>query len=1139
MRLPYSSFGFDRLLLKDSLDQGFSPSFADIKSRKRSMVLRFWVLLLIHVSLALVVDIPAHAQSPRTFTVDARLFNPVTPTDPLADNNLVVNIKILNPGKTCVLYEETQTVSTAADGRFNLQVGSATGSVKRTGTDPNNAMSTVFQNISAIATSNSACTSGYTPAAADLRYMRITLTPSSTGVPETLTPDTVLDSVPTAIVAESLQGLDRTRVLEIGTPSTLSQTNVATVFSATNYPKLTSLLAGSSQDYVRSSTTNGASLPSLASSPSSPTAGQIWYDSTVNTVKYYDGSTTRAIGYSGSSITSPLTNGKFWVGNSSNAATEVSVSGDASMTNTGAITVTRLRGASVSATAPTTSGQVLRYTTSTSSWSPSFLTMADIYSNVTVGQTILPSSSCAADKTLSWSSLTDVFTCQSIAIADSQITYAARAPRLVFAGPATGTATAAPTFRALTLSDLPAGAASQWTASGSDLYFATGNVAIGTSSPFAGAALTVHGLGTTSALVLPRDSTTARPSGVNGMVRYNSTIQKFEAYEGGNWHSYADTTTTASSGAIGALQLSAGAGLGFNSDAPNLFWDSSNKYLGIGTASPNAPINVVAGANNATLRLQNTNSSYPASVVFRDSTGADRATTQWSNAMSALVLATYNSDPVILGTAGAERLRVTGDGRVGIGTNSPVAGAVLDLSGTSTNTSSLVLPRASTTTRPSTGVNGMLRYNVDENSFEGFANGHWSYIGAAGAAGTIDDLLDASTYGGTNSVFLGRYSGNNNTADGNTATGVNSMTAIVGGSSNTAFGNLALTSVVSGSRNTALGYVAGRNITGSDNTLVGANAGQTITSGNSNILIGSNVQATSATANNQLNIGDVLFGDLTNKRIAIGTSTPTSMLHLYNSSTLSARTTLEGSGGTTSPIGHQLRPSSAMASGASVMYGAVDDGASSARAGIYVPNSAGNGVLEAISVLKSTGNVGIGTTATTYKLEVDGSVKMNGNVGIGTSAVGAFKMEVDGNVKVYGNLTANNTISDRRFKKGIRPLEGSLEKILKLRGVRYHMRTSEFPNQNFDDQEKIGLIAQEVETVFPQVVQYDGDGYRSINYGWLVSPLAEATKELYGLCRAHDEKIVTLEKSIEKLSAENAVMKSYLCAKDPAAPFCH
>ena len=82
----------------------------------------------------------------------------------------------------------------------------------------------------------------------------------------------------------------------------------------------------------------------------------------------------------------------------------------------------------------------------------------------------------------------------------------------------------------------------------------SGLVGIGTSAP--SAALDVNVVGTTSAIILPRDSATNRPGGVNGMLRYNTTSNMFEGYAGGAWSAIA---TGSSSGGI--TNIATGAGL--------------------------------------------------------------------------------------------------------------------------------------------------------------------------------------------------------------------------------------------------------------------------------------------------------------------------------------------------------------------------------------------------------------------------------------------------------------------------------------------------------------------------------------------------------------------------------------------------
>ena len=91
-------------------------------------------------------------------------------------------------------------------------------------------------------------------------------------------------------------------------------------------------------------------------------------------------------------------------------------------------------------------------------------------------------------------------------------------------------------------------------------------------------------------------------------------------------------------------------------------------------------------------------------------------------------------------------------------------------------------------------------------------------------------------------------------------------------------------------------------------------------------------------------------------------------------------------------------------------------------------------------------------------------------------------------VKVNGNISST---SDLSLKRDISTLSDSLEKILRLRGVSYNRRDQE------DNGRQLGLIAQEVDEVFPELVTKDDDGVRSIAYLGLMAPLIEAVKELH------------------------------------------
>lgn len=110
----------------------------------------------------------------------------------------------------------------------------------------------------------------------------------------------------------------------------------------------------------------------------------------------------------------------------------------------------------------------------------------------------------------------------------------------------------------------------------------------------------------------------------------------------------------------------------------------------------------------------------------------------------------------------------------------------------------------------------------------------------------------------------------------------------------------------------------------------------------------------------------------------------------------------------------------------------------------------------------------------------------HGDVGIGIS-VPNVALDVSGSIEYTGTIT---DVSDRRLKKNIHNLTGSLEKVLVLRGVSFEMKDPEL-----SEREEFGVIAQEIEKVYPELVFTDPEGYKSVNYVGLIAPLIEALKE--------------------------------------------
>jgi putative lipoic acid-binding regulatory protein len=110
-----------------------------------------------------------------------------------------------------------------------------------------------------------------------------------------------------------------------------------------------------------------------------------------------------------------------------------------------------------------------------------------------------------------------------------------------------------------------------------------------------------------------------------------------------------------------------------------------------------------------------------------------------------------------------------------------------------------------------------------------------------------------------------------------------------------------------------------------------------------------------------------------------------------------------------------------------------------------------------------------------------------------STATGTVMMGLNsatGNLSVSGTVTAN---SDKRIKKNIVTIESALDKVLKLRGVTYQRTDIE------DDKVLMGVVAQEVEEIIPEVVSLgdpdDLDSIKSVSYGNMVGVLIEAIKE--------------------------------------------
>ena len=189
-------------------------------------------------------------------------------------------------------------------------------------------------------------------------------------------------------------------------------------------------------------------------------------------------------------------------------------------------------------------------------------------------------------------------------------------------------------------------------------------------------------------------------------------------------------------------------------------------------------------------------------------------------------------------------------------------------------------------------------------------------------------------------------------------------------------------------------------------------------------------------------------------------------------------------------------------------------GAVSSNAG-YAPHivlgqRTGNTIHSERMRLNSLGYVGINDTAPSCRLDVAGSVNIDTNLIVqGKACIGIQQTSNDYQLYVNGSFYASAgpcCASDLRFKTNIDTIKNALSTIESLAGVTYNWKTEAFPERNFSKERQIGLIAQDVEKVLPEVVHTDADGYKSMSYDKLTAVLIEAVKS--------QQKIIESQKSI-------------------------
>ena len=156
----------------------------------------------------------------------------------------------------------------------------------------------------------------------------------------------------------------------------------------------------------------------------------------------------------------------------------------------------------------------------------------------------------------------------------------------------------------------------------------------------------------------------------------------------------------------------------------------------------------------------------------------------------------------------------------------------------------------------------------------------------------------------------------------------------------------------------------------------------------------------------------------------------------------------------------------------------------------------------------------------TYRFNDDDNVgfflQSTANLGVAVAGTEEFRLAQNGNFHADGNITAySSTISsDESLKENIKPLKNNLEKILELKPSSFRWKVK-------DKEDDVGLIAQEVEKVIPEIVQenisignteefLDGNTYKTVDY-------AKLTTYLIGAVQEQQKQIDGLKKKLEEL----------------------
>lgn len=557
------------------------------------------------------------------------------------------------------------------------------------------------------------------------------------------------------------------------------------------------------------------------------------------------------------------------------------------------------------------------------------------------------------------------------------------------------------------------------------------------------------------------------------------------------------------------LTISAtGGNTGWVDDGTTVRLQNDSDKVGIGTVNPTSQFSIGASSqfqvdnNGNIVKINNIDYSFPSSqgaagtVLTNNGSGG----LSWNAGGGAIAADSLDftdfKDAMALDAdtniaLASHNFTFNGTGNVGIGRTNPVftldVGGKIGINGTqvvylpnqSNFLGTLIVGDSGLSLSHSSGSEGQL------NTFVGIGTGTSTTTGASNTIVGYQSLF-SNTTGGANTAIGDRALYSNTSGKANLAAGQGALYFNTTGGNNVALGHTALNVNTTGNNNVAVGSGALKaNTTGSESTAVGLNSSWKNTTGTANTSFGFGALLNNTTGLNNTAIG---------WRAVQGITTGSNNTALGNFAGTNLTT-----GSNNIIIGYSVNTPTATSSNT-----------------LNIGNLVFGINLDGTGPALSTGNIGIGTTNPAFKFEVAGnigpSIDSSGS-GVGYN-IGSSSKRYD---TVYASNGTINT-SDQRLKTNITNLNYGLDALMQLQPVSFNWTS------NPSSGTKLGLIAQQVQKVIPEVVKVGDDENHTLGiyYSDLIPVTIKGIQEQQGRIQELGLQLSLLDKTVKTISGTSS-----------------